>query len=84
MTLQKRRVQKEPVSKCNRLKTCMQDGEMALSQRIDGTGRGRSDARFTRAREKPRETGEPWSEAATLVPLPCAARAASRTSRAGA
>lgn len=34
--------------------------------------------------KNPRETGEPWSEAATLVPLPCAVRAASRTSRAGA
>lgn len=83
MILQKRKVRKERMSKCNCLKICMEDGERALSYHMDRTGHGKSDARFTCAHETPEETREPWSEAATLVPLPFVIRAASRASRTG-
>lgn len=82
--LQRGKVQKEQMSKCNCLKTRMQDGEMSLSHHMDRTGHGRSDARSTCAHEKPKETSKLQSGAAAPVPLLCVTRAASRTSRAGA
>lgn len=51
---------------------------------MNRTGYGRGDARVTCAHEKSKETSQPECEAATLVPLPAAVRAASRMSRARA